>query len=77
MITDDRGKNTQKRAEKGPEKQPLLDRKKAAKYLNISVSGLDRLIKEKALRAYRIKKRVRLKVSDIQRFLRENATTRK
>ena len=77
MITADNRKNAEKTAQNRAQNKGLWSRQKSANFLDISVSGLDRLIKKKALRAYKINNRVKLKESDIQRFLRANATTTK
>ena len=46
-------------------KSPLLNRKEAAKYLDISVQTLDRLVKEGTIIPVRLRRFVRFKKEDL------------
>lgn len=57
------------------EQQPYLTVKEVAKLLNIPISGVQRLIREKRLPAHLIGRTYRIAPQDFENYLRQTRTT--
>ncbi len=47
----------------------LIDRRTAAKYLNVSLPTLDRMVKDKKVRSYKVGKHRRFRVQELEAYL--------